>query len=667
MSIRQRLTLVLTLIVLPVLLLSGVFVAVVLPNYLVSATQDRMATTARAVSLAMAAECISLNAAGDFVAMDAANGRLWTQIMTDAASRGVGQRDVVVVLLRNGKLANASPNAGTPAPTTLSTPQCSDPPGGAVAPGAGPMLASQRTFLTTNTKEQLTVLIMEPLTSARLDGFLALTEVGDARVELDCPGGKVYPSRQTAAGWVEAVAPAQVGRPCKVIASAGAPSRAVVLWGVIGVLAIVLATALALVVWLANQLTEPILAIRSAAAKAAHGDLSVHLDDSRGDELGDLSRDFNHMVGELDSQMTALRDSNAALAQSRDALRDITIRTGEALRRTHDLDGLLRSLGALAATTVGAASTTVWLREGSGLRARVSHPVGGAAPATRRVGPGQSVPARVLATGQVIHGPATGDESTVLRGRALAVPLRSGDQVLGVLVAERRAGEDDFEQVDVESLETIGRSAGVSIDNAMMHRAAQRVSVMDPLTGVGNMRMLTTTLGREIERSRRFGRPLSLLVLDLDRLTKLNDDYGHSVGDGVLRATAERISSLVRSVDTVARFGGEEFAVICPELAGADAVRAAERLVEGFRASPLVVGEHEIPVRVSVGFATWPDSATTGPELVAAADAAMSAAKQGGRDRAQAAPPVRDAAGRHTDPAGGTDATEGTPTTEGPA
>ena len=102
------------------------------------------------------------------------------------------------------------------------------------------------------------------------------------------------------------------------------------------------------------------------------------------------------------------------------------------------------------------------------------------------------------------------------------------------------------------------------MDNALLHRQAQRSAVTDPLTGVGNLRMLTTTLAREVERARHFGRSVALLVIDIDHFREINDRHGHTAGDAILAAVAARIVGSVREVDRVARYGGEEFAVVGP-------------------------------------------------------------------------------------------------------
>ena len=134
------------------------------------------------------------------------------------------------------------------------------------------------------------------------------------------------------------------------------------------------------------------------------------------------------------------------------------------------------------------------------------------------------------------------------------------------------------------------------------------------------------------ERATRFGRPLSLLLLDLDFFKNVNDTYGHTVGDAVLRELARRLASCVREVDVVARYGGEEFVVVTPETDIEGAERLAARICEAVREEPFLVGEDVVKVTVSVGIAALPQHGSASGDLVRAADEGLYAAKHAGRD-----------------------------------
>jgi diguanylate cyclase (GGDEF)-like protein len=160
------------------------------------------------------------------------------------------------------------------------------------------------------------------------------------------------------------------------------------------------------------------------------------------------------------------------------------------------------------------------------------------------------------------------------------------------------------------------------------------LSHRDGLTGLDNYREFRRQLSEEAQRSLRYGRPFSLLMLDLDHFKQVNDTYGHLAGDEALRSLAGLIRREVRPVDRIARYGGEEFAIILPETATAGALATAERIREILATRPIPVnGEREVTLTVSIGVGTYPDDADTEERLVGAADQALYVAKNGGRNR----------------------------------
>ncbi len=162
----------------------------------------------------------------------------------------------------------------------------------------------------------------------------------------------------------------------------------------------------------------------------------------------------------------------------------------------------------------------------------------------------------------------------------------------------------------------------------------RNLSIRDQLTGLFNRKEFQRLLDLEIARSQRHGRILALLMVDVDYFKAVNDRYGHPVGDVVLRNVADRIFNALRPNDVVARYGGEEFIVMLPETNGAGAIAIAERLCEQVRATPMDITHGIRPeVTVSVGVAVYPLDTDTAESLIAAADRALYAAKDAGRDR----------------------------------
>jgi diguanylate cyclase (GGDEF)-like protein len=253
---------------------------------------------------------------------------------------------------------------------------------------------------------------------------------------------------------------------------------------------------------------------------------------------------------------------------------------------------------------------------------------------------GHGVSGRVAKSGDVVMGrlgeqpgqlqPGPGEPPT---GSMIAVPLKSSGTVIGVLDLFDRVDAENFDERDLGTIRTFASQATVAIDNVLLHEEAQRLSITDGLTGLWNYRYFTMTIGKEIERSARFGRPLALLMLDLDLFKNVNDTYGHQRGDAVLVEIAARVRGQVRDVDTVARYGGEEVVVILPETDEDGAVQAAERICDAVRRRPFgEPGEGAIDVTVSIGAAVFPAHGASATTLLRRADEALYEAKAAGRD-----------------------------------
>jgi diguanylate cyclase (GGDEF)-like protein len=211
----------------------------------------------------------------------------------------------------------------------------------------------------------------------------------------------------------------------------------------------------------------------------------------------------------------------------------------------------------------------------------------------------------------------------------IAMQLTVGARVVGVL--ELIGAQPDELDDALGLVETVTGHAATAMEAARLYQQAQTASVSDALTGLANRRRLDEDLLLEVERAVRYSRPVSLIMVDLDHFKALNDTFGHPRGDIVLQQVAQTLTDTVRSCDTVYRYGGEEIAIIVrdTDLAGADAL--AERLRE---AVELRFNRDDGPIlTLSAGVAAVPEHAATPAGLLAAADAALYASKDGGRNR----------------------------------
>lgn len=167
---------------------------------------------------------------------------------------------------------------------------------------------------------------------------------------------------------------------------------------------------------------------------------------------------------------------------------------------------------------------------------------------------------------------------------------------------------------------------GTLLDNARLFDQVSHWAASDSLTGLANHRRLLEALESEIQRSRRTGRRFAVLLFDLDGLKKINDRYGHLTGSRAIKRLANILRNGSRSIDTPARYGGDEFALVLPEAGEPEALRAAERICER-----LAEDGEEPRITVSAGQAVYPDDGTTIDDLLGAADRALYAMKGGDR------------------------------------
>jgi diguanylate cyclase (GGDEF)-like protein len=402
--------------------------------------------------------------------------------------------------------------------------------------------------------------------------------------------------------------------------------------------------------YLARTLTRPLADVAKAAELVASGDLDVRVPVRGKDEVGRLATTFNRMTRDLKSYVSAL-------TASRDQLRGNLALLGDTLSSTHDLDRILEVILETVLAATGAQAGVVLLAErsarqwpgelvgqcGFGMTAR------GVDVTQLRLPIGEGLLGGVAASGEPrrgrvsLDGDDLADDEPTCR-TYIAVPFsgsgRDDDsaapRLLGVLALYDRLGADDFDDGDLVTLRTFAGQAAVAVENVLLHREAQRLSLTDSLTGLWNDRYLQVSLSREVERATRFGRPLAILKVDLDRFREINDVRGPLAADAVLAEVAQRISGTVREVDMIFRRAGERFVLLLPETAGDGACQAAERLCVELRQEPVRLGDHPrgvaVHCTVSIGVAVYPDHGRDADTLLERAEEALRSAKTAGRD-----------------------------------
>jgi diguanylate cyclase (GGDEF)-like protein len=220
----------------------------------------------------------------------------------------------------------------------------------------------------------------------------------------------------------------------------------------------------------------------------------------------------------------------------------------------------------------------------------------------------------------------------------VCLPLLSLGQVLGVLVLESVA-IDAFHPEDVSALESVSDICAAAIQNARYLDHVRQLAYLDGVTGIFNRRYFELRIAEEIARSSRHTLTFSVIMADIDHFKRLNDEFGHLLGDVVLRQISEILEQQLRKSDVLTRYGGEEFAIITPETGLESALAVCEKLrrvIESWHFPGV-----PRPVTISAGVAEYPVQGSTRDELVKAADEALYAAKQAGRNRVLTAHALR--------------------------
>lgn len=376
--------------------------------------------------------------------------------------------------------------------------------------------------------------------------------------------------------------------------------------GQLVVLGILLVIALVLGYVLRRSMQHQLNSMVEAAKRLGDGDFDTEVPATGNDEMSRLAVEFNRMGDRLRSHIQKQQES--------------LYRFGETIASTLDREGLLQATLSTAMDACGARYGQVIVPDDADLLVENGE---AEAEICREI--------REQASAACLyHNPERSEHSGWF---TIGYPILSPDSgsVLAVLSIARR--RHAFESADLERLAYLARQASVSLENVSLHAVVSRQAITDPLTGLHNRRSFDNLAEKEALRVGRFGHSLSLLMLDIDDFKTVNDTYGHQVGDQVLKAISSHLQMESRAVDEPARFGGEEFAVLCPETEAEEAMLLAERLLAAIGRESIETDAGPLNVTVSIGVASLPGDAEEVVDLIAAADGALYEAKRSGKAR----------------------------------
>lgn len=235
----------------------------------------------------------------------------------------------------------------------------------------------------------------------------------------------------------------------------------------------------------------------------------------------------------------------------------------------------------------------------------------------------------IASTGAILTGNMEIEE---ISQSVLVVPLRIGNKLIGVLSAQSYKPYA-YTESDLEMLELLGANAAIAIENARLFKEVQELAITDPVTNIYNRRKFLELAEQELNRSIRYGRDLSAIMIDIDHFKLVNDTFGHTIGDQLLVHLAEVCKSCIRQVDILARYGGEEFIILLPETNAAEAAIIAERLRATTEATSTNTAAGQLSITISLGVAEIDKDCTSLTDLIDRADFAQYASKDAGRNR----------------------------------
>jgi diguanylate cyclase (GGDEF)-like protein len=398
-----------------------------------------------------------------------------------------------------------------------------------------------------------------------------------------------------------------------------------------------------------NKIVNPILEFTKATGIISQGNLNYQVDIKTGDEIELLSNEFNNMTQGLKVKTEEAKKLSDMLENSNKKLERNIIQLytlyniSKSLSTASEMDKLLNQVVEEVSHALKVHRMNIMLvnedRTEMSIVAGLGMPNQGK---DMRVKLTEGIYGLVSATGQaeVFNDLKTNPRFKAITGldddasSLICAPFKGHGQIIGILNAYKLGGES-FDTAAFELLMAASNQIGIALENARLFEETRFLSITDGLTALYNRRYFMERLAEEFDRTKRYKRTLSLILIDIDHFKKFNDANGHPEGDYLLRSFAEIMKKIARKSDVVARYGGEEFIIILPEADKETAKITAERLRSEVEKTDFKGGQTQPLGRVTIssGVASFQENTALFEELIKMADDAMYRAKEDGRNR----------------------------------
>ena len=394
---------------------------------------------------------------------------------------------------------------------------------------------------------------------------------------------------------------------------------------------------------------RPLQKLTNAVKTIGQGNLDHHIEIKTGDEIEMLGGEFNNMTQTLKSKNDEIKKYTERLEKTNRQLDQNIIQLytlyniSKTITATFEIEKLLNQIVREVEQALKIHRMNIMLVNQDRTEMYIASELGIPESATKikiKMGDGTYGWAAMTGQAEIINNPSQNPRFKAIEGiddnvsSIIIAPFKGRGEVIGIINVYKLNGEF-FDEASYELLAAAANQIGMTLENARLFEETKTLAITDGMTVLYNHRYFLERINEEFERTKRYKRSLSLIMIDVDHFKKYNDTHGHPKGDGILKGVAKILKDTVRKSDTAARYGGEEFVIILPETGVEEASLVAEKLRMEVETHDFPGGETQPLGRITIsqGVASCKEELKSFDELIKNADNALYRAKEEGRNR----------------------------------